>query len=101
MNIEMKLNLNTKLIKEIEEQSKNQILEEVGNEILDKIQPKIPVDTGNLYSHTGFDVVDGDLEFYADTPYAEAIDRRTHFMEEVEFADYEGMIAERIREMIK
>ena len=101
MNISLELNINTELIKEIEEQAKNQILEEIGDEILDRIQPKIPVDTGNLYNHTGFDVVDGDLEFYSDTPYAEIIDERTHFMEEVEFADYEGMIAERLRELIK
>lgn len=102
MNISMDINVNTILIQAIEEQSRNQFLEEIGKDVIVNVMLKVPVDTGNLLENTGFNVIgDGELEFYANTPYAEIIDKKTHFMEEVEFYDYEGALAEKVRGLTK
>ena len=102
MNISMDININTILIQSIEEQTRNQFLEEIGEDVTTQVMLRVPVDTGNLLENTGFNVVgDGELEFYANTPYAEIIDKKTHFMEEVEFYDYEEALAEKVRELIK
>ena len=97
MNIKMEFKINKDLFEDVENEVRTNILEDVGKEVIANVKAKVPVVTGNLYNHTGFTAEDGHLEFNADTAYADKVDAIYHFMNEVEFADYEEMIAERIR----
>lgn len=89
--------INWKHFEDIEDKAKYDYLEEIGQDVIDKVRQRVPVQTGNLLNHTYFTADDGHLVFHSDTPYAEAVDARVHFMEEVEFADWEGMLAEKVR----
>lgn len=99
--INIDFDFNEELFSRIDEETRQGILEDVGSEIIEKVRDKVPVRTGNLLDNTGFNVNDGNLEFYSDTDYAEQVDSNVHYMDEVEFADYETMIAEKVKEVVE
>ena len=89
--------INWQCFEDIEDKAKYDCLEEIGQEVIDKVKEKVPVKSGNLLVNTYFIAEEGHLIFKADTPYAEAVNQNVNFMEDVEIADYEEMIAERLR----
>ena len=99
MNMKMKIDINKEFITEIEENSENKFLDDIGNDIISKIKPLIPVRTGNLYNQTDYDVMNGNLEIYSHTDYAQHVNNVIDYMHPAEDADFVDMLADKIRGM--
>lgn len=98
--MKIKNNINWDLFENIEDAAKNEILDEVCEDLLTESKQKVPVRTGKLLSHTRFTNTDGRAQFISDVDYAADVYKAHEWFDNIDKASLEAVLSERIGELL-